>query len=72
MYASLLSFSPFLMREFYAKGTMNKFGVVAGIFVGAYGLLMRGPFVEMEEYNRRIAQENIGKFSLELEEQDEE
>lgn len=55
------------MREFYAKGTMNKFGVVAGIFVGAYGMLMRGPFVEMEEYNRRIAQENIGKFSLELE-----
>ena len=69
LYASVLGFSPFLIREFYGKGFLSKFFIVAGIFVGSYGLLMRKPFLELDGYNRKMAQQNIHKFSTELEEQ---
>jgi hypothetical protein len=64
LYSSVLSFSPFLVREFYSKGFLKKIFVIATIFMGSYGLLMRKPFMEIEQYNRKVAQQNIHKFSL--------
>lgn len=70
LYAAVAGCAPFVVREFYGKGFFKKFVLVTGIFVGTYGLLMRGPFLELDRYNRKVAQENIESFSVDLEEEE--
>lgn len=45
LYASVLGFSPFLLREFFRLGTVKRTLTITGLFVCAYGLMMRKPLI---------------------------
>lgn len=48
---------------------MKKSTIITAIFVCSYGIMMRKPFTELDNYNRKIAQQNIHKFNIEIEEE---
>ena len=56
IYAFVACGAPFLIREFYKYSTTRKFGIVASIWAVTYGVLMYQPYVQLGNYNRKVAQ----------------
>jgi hypothetical protein len=62
VYSSIVSMTPFAIREFHRLKIMKRLLVAGGLFVGVDYLLMRKDFNQYIEECRKVAQRQIGKL----------